>query len=109
MKIGDRFRAIFVLFILMGLTWMMEVISFTVGGPDYFWIPTDILNILMAVFVFVIFVCRSSVWSLLIKKYHRLQRFDRFCPTCIKYSTSEVQNKRGVDDDDESELHQTAI
>lgn len=98
-----RFRAIFVLFILMGVCWITEVISFAVGGSAYLWIPTDILNILTAVFVFFIFVCKPSVWSLLMKKHPSLQKFDRLCPNCMKYDNGQQENE------DRSFLQQTSI
>lgn len=101
----QKFRAIFVLFVLMGISWMTEVISFAVGGSAYLWIPTDILNILTAVFVFFIFVCKPNVWSLLMKKYPCLQKFDRFCSSCMKYDNSNQENE----DRSFIDLQQTAI
>lgn len=83
-----RFRVIFSLFILMGVSWMMEVISFAVGGPAYFWIPTDILNILTGVFIFVIFVCKPNVWKLLKVKCPCLQRLDSCCPSYMTRSNT---------------------
>jgi hypothetical protein len=77
----------------MGVCWITEVISFAVGGSAYLWIPTDILNILTAVFVFFIFVCKPNVWSLLMKKYPSLQKYDRFCPTCMKYDNGQQENE----------------
>ena len=77
----------------MGVCWITEVISFAVGGSAYLWIPTDILNILTAVFVFIIFVCKPNVWSLLMKRHPNLQRFDRLCPTCMKYDNGRQENE----------------
>jgi hypothetical protein len=53
----------------MGITWTTEVISFAVGGSAYIWIPSDVLNILTAVFVFFIFVYKPNIWILLKKRY----------------------------------------
>ncbi|PNF24431.1 hypothetical protein B7P43_G09683 [Cryptotermes secundus] len=53
------------LFCLMGLTWITEIISWAVGGADYYWYITDIVNMLRAVFIFVIFCCKRSVLNLL--------------------------------------------
>ena len=75
---------IFSLFILMGLSWMMEVISFAVGGSAYIWIPTDIINILTGVFIFVIFVCKPNVWKLLKLKCPCLEGLDACCPSYMK-------------------------
>ena len=58
----------------MGVSWMMEIISFAVGGLAYIWIPTDILNILTGIFIFVIFVCNRNVWLLIKRKCGCAQR-----------------------------------
>lgn len=73
----------------MGMSWMTEVVSFAVGGSPYFWIPTDILNILTGVFIFVIFVCNANVWSNLKNKYPSLKKFDQICPACLKYEPAQ--------------------
>ena len=77
-----RFRLMFSLFLLMGVSWMMEVISFWAGGSAYIWIPTDILNICSAIFIFVMFVClKPNVFKLLKDKYPCLKRLNPFCPS----------------------------
>jgi len=63
-----RLRATFCLFILMGISWIMEVFSFAVGGLAYIWIPTDILNILTGIGMFTIFVCNRRVRTMIAKK-----------------------------------------
>lgn len=47
----------------MGLTWMTEIISWASGGPDYYWYATDAINLLRAVFIFIIFCCKRKVWN----------------------------------------------
>ncbi|CAB3387824.1 Hypothetical predicted protein [Cloeon dipterum] len=42
--------------LLMGFTWLTEVISWAVGGPPEYWYFTDVLNALRGVFIFWIFV-----------------------------------------------------
>lgn len=39
--------------VLIGVSWMMEIISFPLGGLEYIWIPTDIVNIVTGVFVII--------------------------------------------------------
>ncbi|XP_021933614.1 G-protein coupled receptor Mth2-like [Zootermopsis nevadensis] len=75
------------LFCLMGLTWITEIISWAVGGADYYWYITDIVNMLRAVLIFVIFCCKKSVLNLL------RVRLESFLPcakriTCGKSGTS---------------------
>jgi hypothetical protein len=53
----------------MGVTWITEIITWAVNAPIYYSIPTDILNILTGVFIFVIFVCKKKVLRLLQKKF----------------------------------------
>lgn len=57
----------------------MEIISFAAGGvtADWIWIPTDIINILTGLFIFIIFVCKRKVWELLKKKWTTLERLDK--------------------------------
>lgn len=68
-SIVSRVRIIFGLFILMGGSWTMEIVSFLAGGVAYIWIPTDVINILTGIFIFAVFVCKSSVLKLLNDKY----------------------------------------
>jgi len=49
----------------MGLTWITEIISWAVGGADYYWYIPDFANMLRAVFIFVIFCCKKKVLMLL--------------------------------------------
>lgn len=49
------------LFSLMGLSWVFELISWAVGGPDYYWYGTDIVNLFRAVFIFVTLCCKKQV------------------------------------------------
>ena len=72
----------------MGVSWMMEVISFAVGGSAYIWIPTDILNILTGVFIFIIFVCKPNVWKLLKVKCPCLEQLDSCCPSFMLRSNT---------------------
>jgi len=75
----QKFRVIFSLFVLMGISWMMEIVSFAADGEtgDYIWIPTDILNIMTGVYIFVIFVCKKKVWKLLKQRWVLLDKIER--------------------------------
>ena len=59
----------------MGLTWISEIITWAVNAPIYYSIPTDILNIMTGVFIFVIFVCKKKVLRLLKKKFLPAHKF----------------------------------
>uniref|UniRef100_A0A8D8XZM5 Probable G-protein coupled receptor Mth-like 1 n=1 Tax=Cacopsylla melanoneura TaxID=428564 RepID=A0A8D8XZM5_9HEMI len=56
------------LFLLMGVTWSFELLSWSLGGPRYLWYLTDLLNVLRGVFIFIILCCKRHVISLLKKR-----------------------------------------
>ncbi|GLH02122.1 G-protein coupled receptor Mth2 [Gryllus bimaculatus] len=43
---AQRFNLYFKLFLVMGVNWIMEIVSFAAGGPDEYWYITDIANTL---------------------------------------------------------------
>jgi G protein-coupled receptor Mth (Methuselah protein) len=49
----------------MGLTWITEIISWAVGGEDYYWYVPDVVNMSRAVFIFIICCCKRNVIKLL--------------------------------------------
>ncbi|XP_066151869.1 probable G-protein coupled receptor Mth-like 1 [Euwallacea fornicatus] len=51
------------LVVVMGVSWIMDVISWLVGGPDYLWYFTDIINCLQGVFIFIVVGCQPQVLS----------------------------------------------
>ncbi|KAK3915107.1 G-protein coupled receptor Mth2 [Frankliniella fusca] len=53
---NTAFRSSICLFGAMGLNWIMEIVSFYVGGPAYLWYATDVLNCMQGVWTFIIFV-----------------------------------------------------
>ncbi|XP_076667143.1 putative G-protein coupled receptor Mth-like 1 [Andrena cerasifolii] len=57
------------LILVMGVTWIFEVLSYADGSKNYFWIPTDILNALQGLVIFLLLVAtRKRVRKLLAKK-----------------------------------------
>lgn len=61
-----RFRMCVCLFCVMGINWVMEVLSWFAGGPDYIWYVTDVINTMQGLIIFLIFVLeprvRTCVW-----------------------------------------------
>ncbi|XP_053662114.1 probable G-protein coupled receptor Mth-like 1 [Anopheles marshallii] len=51
------------LVVVMGVTWVADVISWAVGGPNYIWIVTDLINALQGVFIFIVVGCQPQVWA----------------------------------------------
>ncbi|XP_054276572.1 probable G-protein coupled receptor Mth-like 4 [Macrosteles quadrilineatus] len=64
----DRFHLYLKLFIIMGINWVMELVSFFVGGPKSVWFVTDLGNTLQGVLIFIIFVCKRRILRLLNEK-----------------------------------------
>lgn len=51
------------LVVVMGVTWMADIISWIVGGPKYLWYFTDLINALQGVFIFIVVGCQPQVWA----------------------------------------------
>ncbi|KAG8239843.1 hypothetical protein J437_LFUL014825 [Ladona fulva] len=64
----NRFNLYLKLLIVMGVNWIMEVVSWAIGGPDYLWYITDIGNTLQGIFIFVIFVCMNKIRKVVMQK-----------------------------------------
>lgn len=47
----------------MGVTWVADVVSWAVGGPDYVWYLTDLINALQGVLIFAVVGCQPQVWA----------------------------------------------
>uniref|UniRef100_A0A182N959 G-protein coupled receptors family 2 profile 2 domain-containing protein n=1 Tax=Anopheles dirus TaxID=7168 RepID=A0A182N959_9DIPT len=64
-----RFSLYLRLFIIMGVTWTMEIITWAVGGGTWLIYLVDICNCLTGVFIFVLFVWKQKVKELLLKRF----------------------------------------
>jgi len=64
------------MFVLMGLTWVTEIISWAASSSDEdnsaVWVVTNVINILRAVFIFIIIICRRQVLRSLRDKFYDL-------------------------------------
>ncbi|KDR07201.1 probable G-protein coupled receptor Mth-like 1 isoform X2 [Zootermopsis nevadensis] len=65
------FRMCLSLFGVMGINWVMEIVSWSVGGPDYIWYITDVINTFQGVIIFCIFVLEPRVREYVWKKWGR--------------------------------------
>lgn len=64
------------LFLVMGLNWTLEILSSVSGGPAEIWIPTDIINTLQGVFIFIL-----CVWTTKVRESVTRRLFPRFART----------------------------
>uniref|UniRef100_A0A336LR90 CSON011196 protein n=1 Tax=Culicoides sonorensis TaxID=179676 RepID=A0A336LR90_CULSO len=49
------------LVIVMGITWIADVLSWAIGGPHHIWYVTDIINALQGVFIFIVVASQPQV------------------------------------------------
>lgn len=57
------------LVLVMGVTWIFEILSYAISSTGWFWIPTDILNSSQGIIIFLLLVVsRKRVRKLLAKK-----------------------------------------
>ncbi|KAK9504317.1 hypothetical protein O3M35_010680 [Rhynocoris fuscipes] len=70
-KRRNSFVQAVLLFLAMGLNWLLEVISWVVGGPPQLWLLTDIINTLQGIIVFYIFVLQDPWVRRLSYEYFR--------------------------------------
>ncbi|XP_053959112.1 uncharacterized protein LOC128863790 isoform X2 [Anastrepha ludens] len=85
------------LFIVMGITWFMEILSIILYDRKqmFFWVISDSFNVLLGVFVFFIFVFKKRIWhSILTKLGFRSNERSKTLPhaTCATQSTYAPQN-----------------
>ena len=64
----NRFSLYLRLFIVMGVTWLAEVISFALNLPEEYSYVTDVLNSLHGFFIFFLFVWKPKVRKLIVKR-----------------------------------------
>ncbi|XP_045461967.1 G-protein coupled receptor Mth2-like isoform X8 [Harmonia axyridis] len=66
----QNFNLYFKLLLAMGVNWSMEIISWAVTLPQYFWYLSDICNALYGVIIFFIFVFKRNIWKQLKRRYY---------------------------------------
>jgi len=49
------------LVVVMGVTWIADVVSWAVGGPQELWYVTDLINCLQGVFIFIVVALQPQV------------------------------------------------
>lgn len=63
-----RFSLYLRLFVVMGVTWTFELISWAVGENGYLFYVTDVCNCLLGVIIFFLFVWKKKVRQLALKR-----------------------------------------
>ncbi|CAG2058223.1 unnamed protein product [Timema podura] len=88
----QRFILYLKLFVVMGVNWSMELVSFAIEGPQYLWYITDICNTLQGVLIFLIFVWKDKIRRLLAKRF--CSKLSRTAPSSRMRSTSSKSPSR---------------
>ncbi|KAF2357415.1 GPCR family 2 secretin-like [Trinorchestia longiramus] len=89
----DRMKLYVKLFVVMGVTWICEVISFQEGTCEV-WMVTDIINSLQGVFIFIIFVCKRTVFQKLRGKCDPgISRVKRIVRSTSSYATTSMSQR----------------
>ncbi|EZA62452.1 G-protein coupled receptor Mth2, partial [Ooceraea biroi] len=70
-RLKQTFIVCLVLFFLMGLNWIMELISWWAGGNPLDWSAFDLVNALQGVLIFGLFVLRRPIRDFV---WHRIQK-----------------------------------
>ncbi|XP_026815188.1 G-protein coupled receptor Mth2-like [Rhopalosiphum maidis] len=106
----QRFMLYLKLFIVMGVNWLAEIISWATssGGLDAVWYVVNIGNCLQGVLIFLIFVCKKRILNLLNKKLcPQFQLFKTSTKTVPSKTSSNVKNKDAVEMSTESTSNST--
>ncbi|KAK9504340.1 hypothetical protein O3M35_010695 [Rhynocoris fuscipes] len=101
---NERFKLYVKLFLVMGINWVAELISFILGKqvPQYFWYLTDLTNTLQGVFIFIIFVWKRKVRRLI---------WDRVCMMTGRSTRISRSSRGGTSSDatDATSINNTAV
>lgn len=62
------------LVVVMGVTWVADVVSWAVGGPQYIWYFTDMINAFQGVLIFAVVGCQPQVRAALKRLCNRNPR-----------------------------------
>ncbi|CAB3261695.1 unnamed protein product [Arctia plantaginis] len=73
-KDKQRFLLYIKLFLVMGVNWILEVVSYFYPEADYIWKFTDAYNVLVGLIIFIIFVCKVKTLKMIRHRIKNCQR-----------------------------------
>lgn len=84
----------------MGVTWIADVLSWAFGGSYYYWIVTDLINVLQGVFIFLVIACQPHVSLVFIQiDWIQLKCSTSFSPGfCCRQTILELKKPSNDDD-----------
>nr|ABC24708.1 G protein-coupled receptor [Spodoptera frugiperda] len=68
-KDTQRFTLYVKLFTVMGINWILEVVSSFYPEADWYWQFSDAYNVLVGLIIFIIFVCKKKTWRMIKKRF----------------------------------------
>ncbi|XP_038120388.1 G-protein coupled receptor Mth2 isoform X2 [Culex quinquefasciatus] len=83
-----RFSLYLRLFVVMGVTWTFELISWAVGENGYLFYVTDVCNCLLGVIIFFLFVWKKKVRQLALKRIGTPHALSRAKSTTLNTTSS---------------------
>ncbi|XP_065215072.1 G-protein coupled receptor Mth2-like [Planococcus citri] len=92
-----RFHVYLKLFSMMGISWLMEILSYFYQDESIIWDVIDVCNMLQGTFIFFIFVCKRRVIILLNKKiYPKKMLIEENMRSNSSYSNSNANNSNSI-------------
>ncbi|XP_073956094.1 G-protein coupled receptor Mth2-like isoform X2 [Choristoneura fumiferana] len=93
----SRFGIYLKLSSVMGIGWILEVVSALWNSDSRVWYITDFYNTLIGLFIFIIFVCKRNVLNLLCKRFHIENEFVKRWDHGSNYTqTTSTRGKRNA-------------
>uniref|UniRef100_A0A1Q3FLM5 Putative g-protein coupled receptor mth2 n=1 Tax=Culex tarsalis TaxID=7177 RepID=A0A1Q3FLM5_CULTA len=83
-----RFSLYLRLFVVMGITWTFELISWAIGENGYLFYVTDVCNCLLGVIIFFLFVWKKKVRQLALKRIGAQHALSRAKSTTLNTTSS---------------------
>lgn len=94
-----RFWLYLRLFVVMGVTWSLEVISWVVDSKNHWFYLTDLFNCIQGILIFLLVVWNKKVKTLLKKRFNKFRGIaenDTQCTTTRTGATSSINLKRST-------------
>ncbi|XP_063708182.1 G-protein coupled receptor Mth2-like isoform X2 [Culicoides brevitarsis] len=86
-----RFMLYLRLFVIMGVTWSWEVISWYVSPESPWFYVTDLINCSQGILIFLLVVCNDKVRKLVIKRYSNIVRISTMISSSSRDSRTTEQ------------------
>lgn len=90
----NRLKIYLKLFIVMGVCWILEFVSWASGTSKVYWYFTDTINLLHGVFIFLIFAAKRKVLRQAWNNIYYCQRNRKKAPTSSTVTTESSHGRK---------------